>query len=296
MSRIALGLMSISTLTPEEIEELITESVRRGITVFDIADIYGGNGKCEELLGQVFERKPGLREKIYLQTKVGIRKNPKRYDLSRQHIIEGVQASLKRLKTDHVDSLLLHRCDIFMDNAEVAAAVAYLQEHGYIRDFGVSNFSSAEIEYLKQEVKTPIRYNQLHLGLGNTTMIDQTFYTNVPNHLVSKAPDDLFFYLKREKIAIQCWSPYQMGLFEGSIFNAEKFPETYAVLHKYAEKYHTSECAIATAFLLKLDRNLTVITGSTKIDHIQQSLDGEAITLSHEDWYQLYNETGHRIL
>ncbi len=292
MSRIILGLMRIEHMKVEEVEELILKSVTKGITFFDLADIYG-NGKCEELLGSVLKRNPQLRSKIYLQTKVGIVLN-KGYDLSYQHIIDGVKVSLKRLQCQYLDCLLLHRPDIFMDNQEVAKAINELLELGLIKDFGVSNFSESEIEYLKMALKSPIKYNQIQLGLGNTTMLDQTMYVNVPlSQNISKEHDSLYFYLKKENITIQCWSPFQMGFFEGHIFDIQKYPNLNAVLEEYAQKYDTSKCAIATAFLLSLNKTIMVVTGSTSLHHIQECLDGENIALSKEDWYQIYRRSGH---
>lgn len=294
MSRIVLGLMHISNLTIDEIEKLIIDSLNNGITMFDLADIYG-NGLCEELVGVVIKRKPELRKKMYIQSKVGICKNPKRYNLSKNYIIQACKDCLKRLNIDYLDCLMLHRPDIFMDNKEIAEAISYLQHNNLIKDFAVSNFSSSQIKYLQDELQTPIKYNQVHLGIGNTTMIDQTMYTNIPSKYVSKESDDLFFFLKHEKIVIQCWSPFQMNWFEGSIFDEEKFPEINLVINKYAIKYQCSKCALATAFLLKLNNDLLVVTGSTNIEHIKEAIEGEKIKLSREDWYSLYNELGHRI-
>lgn len=289
MSRIALGFMRIENLNKEQIIEILEYALAHNVNKIDLADIYG-HTKCESLLGEVFLERPDLRKKFYLQSKVGIAYESKGYDSSRDYIISHVQNSIERLHCGYLDSLLIHRPDIFMDNAEIAFAVEFLQRKGLIRDFGVSNFNRSEIEYLKKRMGTPIRFDQVQLGIGNTEMIDPVFLANVPS---SKTTEDLFFYLKSEGITIQCWSPYQMGFFEGSIFDEAKHPELNNVLSRYAEKYHTSKCAIATAFLLKLDPHLWVITGSTSISHIQEAIDGESIELSKEDWYALYQETGH---
>lgn len=292
MSRIALGLMRINNLSVDEVDRLITDALDNGITFFDLADIYG-NGHCEELLGEVLLRHPEYREKMYIQSKVGICLNSPGYDLSKEYIINAVKASLNRIKCGYLDCLLLHRVDIFMDNKEVSAAIKYLIENHMIKDFGVSNFTESEIQYLQQELKVKIKYNQVQLGLGNTTMLDQTMYVNMPSSMVSKESDSLFFFLKKEKIIIQCWSPYQMNFFEGSIFDENRYPKMNEVLDHFSEKYHCSKCALATAFLLKLDPNLLVITGSCSINHILQSLEGEKINLSKSDWYTIYRETGH---
>lgn len=294
MSRIALGLMRIENMKKEELYKLILDSLKNGVTIFDIADIYG-NGKCESLLGEVFFEHPEIREKMYLQTKCGISTDSIGYDSSYDNIIKRVNASLKRLNTSYIDCLFIHRPDIFMDNKEISRAISDLQDKKLIRDFAVSNFSSSEIRYLQKTLKTPIKYNQVQLGLGNTNMIDQAFYTNMPNNLVSKENDDLFFFLKMEEIVIQCWSPFQYGFFEGSIFNSEKYPVINDVLQRFATKYNTSKCAIATSFLLRLDKNLIVVTGTTKIDYLLEAISGESINLSREDWYQIYKDCGHML-
>ena len=293
-SRIALGFMRINDMSAEQVETLIRKALDAGVYKFDLADIYG-KGRCEELVGEVLSAHPELREKMYLQSKVGIRKEPKRYDLSYEHIVEGVKASVERMKCGYLDSLLLHRPDILMDAEEVGKAIAFLLKEGLIRDFGVSNFSSSEILYLERYLPCPIRYNQVQLGIGNTTMIDQIMFTNVPAGKVSKEADDLFFFLKRKNIVIQCWSPFQVGFFEGVIFDESRYPELNAILADFAERYHTSKCAIATAFLLKIDPRLWVVTGSTSWKHIEESLDGEKISLSREDFYELYAKVIHWI-
>lgn len=294
MSRIALGLMRIEKMNVDDLNTLIEQCLNKGIKIFDIADIYG-NGKCEELLGKVFSRNSTIRQRMYLQSKCGISTDSFGYDSSYDNIIYRVKCSLKRLNTTYLDCLFIHRPDIFMDNEEVARAIRYLLDKKMIKDFAVSNFSSSEIRYLQATLACPIKYNQIQLGIGNTTMIDQVFNTNVPVNKVSKEQDDLFFFLKKEGITIQCWSPFQYGFFEGSIFNSEKYPLLNAVLDKYSKKYHISKAGIATSFLLRLDPNLIVINGSTNISHVEESLQGETITLTREDWYRLYNECNHML-
>lgn len=294
MSRIVLGLMRIESMNTQEVTDLITKSLELGINHFDLADIYG-NSRCESLVGDVLTLHPELRSKMYIQSKVGIKLNPKGYDLSKDYIIQAVKDSVSRIKCSYLDCLLLHRPDIFMDCDEIGEAVKYLLDHNLIKEFGVSNFSPSEIMYLEEKLPIKIKYNQVQLGIGNTVMLDQNFYVNMPFNVVSKESDSLFFFLKRKKIIIQCWSPYQMNFFEGSIFDEVKYPLINQVLDKFANKYHCSKCAIATAFLLKLDKDLQVITGSTSIEHIKQSLEGEKVNLSKDDWYQIYSETGHLI-
>lgn len=291
MRRIALGLMRISKLNVDEVEELMLNAIDLGINFFDLADIYG-HGKCEELVGEVLKRNPNIREKIYLQSKVGIAYETIGYDNSYDYIVSACMKCLKRLNTNYLDCLLIHRVDIFMDADEVKRAVDYLKDNGYIKDFGVSNFNTSEIEYLKSR-GLDIKYNQISLGIGNTLMLDQVMYTNVPTSKVIYADSDLFFYMKRNDIAIQAWSPFIYGFFEESIFDNDKYPLINEILEEYANKYHSSKCAIASAFLLKLDKNLIVISGSCNIDHIKECLDGEKIELDRADWYTIYKRLGH---
>lgn len=293
MNRIALGLMRLNNIDEENLYELLVNSLKLGVNFIDLADIYC-NGDSERKLGRVLFNHPDLRKELYIQTKVGIRKDIGGYDLSYEYIIKAVKDCLNRLNIEYLDCLLLHRIDLLADAKEVAKAIKELKDNGLIKDFGVSNFNTSEIEYLKSELKDiDIKYNQVNLGIGNTTMLDSAMYTNVPLSKINYGDGNLLFYLKRENIKIQCWSPFQYGLFEGSIFDEEKYPLINEVLKEYADKYKTSKCAIATAFLLRIDPNLIVITGSTNINHIKECIDGESISLTKEDWYKIYRKTNH---
>lgn len=291
MTRIGLGLMRIANLTTNQVYDLITSCLKLGLNFFDLADIYG-RGKCEELVGEVLKEHPDLRSQMYIQSKVGIAYETCGYDNSYDYIIDVCMKSLKRLNTNYLDSLLIHRVDVFLDADEVYRAVNYLKDKGYIKEFGVSNFNTSEIEYLKSR-NIEIKYNQISLGIGNTVMIDQIMYTNIPSSKVAYADNDLFFYMKRNDIIIQAWSPFIYGFFEGSIFDEKKYPLINQVLEKYANIYHTSKCAIAAAFILKLDKNLILFTGSTNINHIKECMDGLNIELKKEDWYHIYQDCGH---
>ena len=290
MKRVGLGLMRISSLNVSQVEKLIEDAIDLGITFFDLADIYG-HGKCEELVGDVLKNRKDLRKKMYIQSKVGIAYETIGYDNSYDYIVSSCMKCLKRLNIEYLDCLLIHRVDIFMDADEVKRAVDYLKDNGYIKDFGVSNFNTSELDYLKSR-NIDIKYNQISLGIGNTIMLDQVMYTNVPTSKVTYADSDLFFYMKKNDISIQAWSPFIYGFFEGSIFNEEKYPLINQILEEYSLKYNTSKCAIASAFLLKLDTNLIVISGSCNKEHIKECLDGLDIDLSRADWYTIYKKLG----
>ena len=163
VSKIALGCMRISNKSVEEVEELVKTALDLGINFFDHADIYGG-GKSEEVFGEVLKRHPEYREKMILQTKCGIVPG-KRYDFSKEHILQCVNDSLKRLNTDHVEILLLHRPDALCDPQEVAEAFDELYQAGKVKYFGVSNHTPLQIELLKKYSKYPLIINQLQLSI-----------------------------------------------------------------------------------------------------------------------------------
>ncbi len=183
VSRIAFGCMNLGKIRGNmnefenkiEAVKSIIEALELGINFFDHADIYA-EGKSEEVFSEVWNKIPGLREKIYLQTKCGIRMKGQpdgndlgRYDFSYEHIINSVNGSLKRLKTDYIDILLLHRPDPLVEPDEVAKAFDELYESGKVRYFGVSNHSGYQIDLLKKSVYFPIVVNQLELNIREFT-------------------------------------------------------------------------------------------------------------------------------
>ncbi|MEY4488758.1 MAG: hypothetical protein RIQ79_1266, partial [Verrucomicrobiota bacterium] len=168
VSRLAYGCMKIggtwdhATISAEierNASALVGTALDSGINFFDHADIYTC-GKSETVFGRILKFTPGLRDRIVLQSKVGIRfandaylsGEPARYDFSRAHIIRSTEAILQRLQTTHLDILLLHRPDALVEPAEVAAAFDELQASGKVRHFGVSNHTPAQIELLKRHV------------------------------------------------------------------------------------------------------------------------------------------------
>lgn len=292
-SRIIQGLMRIDSVSEEELYKIIRFDLDNGIYFFDIADIYG-HGEAESKLGRVLKAHPELRKEMFIQTKGGIISGNIEgyYDFSYRHIKEAIDASLYRMNINYIDSYLLHRPDIFLDSEEVSKAIGEAIKENKIKHFGVSNCSKEIIEYLKDSLPIDIEYNQIQLGLGHMNVIEETFNFNMKNNEGTSYTEDTYFYMKRKGIKLQAWSPFLVGYFEGSIFEEERYPKLNKALNDMKEKYNTSKCAIATAFILMLNKDITVITGSLNIDHIKECLDGENITLSKEDWYYLYKTSG----
>ena len=295
-SRIIQGLMRVDRLSDDELYELIKFDIDNGIYFFDIADCYV-NTEAESKLGRILTKHPELREKMYIQTKCTIVRGESGvyYDSSFQYILDAVNASLKRMNLEYIDSILLHRPDIFLDADEVNKAINILKSEGKIRHFGVSNYSKEMIEYLSSTLDEKISYNQIQLGLGQTRLLEESFNFNIDNKEGRSTTVDTYFFLKRKGIIIQAWSPFIYGFFEGSLFDEEKYPRINNALKMLADKYHTSKCAIATAFILMLNKDITVITGSMNIEHVKECLDGENIALTKEEWYYLYKEAGNTL-
>ena len=175
VSRVAQGCMRIGGLTPAQIDEVIKTDIENGINYFDHADIYGG-GMSETVFGEAFSGDPSLkREDIFLQSKCGIRQGC--YDLSKDHILESVDGILKRLQTDYLDLLLLHRPDALVEPEDVAAAFDVLFESGKVRHFGVSNHKPMQIALLQKYVRQPLVANQVQFSIPVSNLVANEMYS-----------------------------------------------------------------------------------------------------------------------
>ncbi len=290
--RIAIGCMRLKDKDVNDITSLISYGVERGYNFFDHADIYGG-GKCESLFGEAFKKTGLKREDIILQTKCGIVPG-KMYDFSKEHILESVKGSLKRLDTDYLDVLVLHRPDALMDAKEVADTLNELYESGKVHYFGVSNFKPSQIERLKKQMKQDILVDQLQLSLTEANMISSGLEVNMTSSGSFDHDGSILDYCMLNDITIQAWSPFQFGFFEGCfIGNREKYSKLNETLDELARKYGVSPYGIATAWLLRHPARIQMVSGSTNVDHLQLIFDGDKIQLSREDWYRLYLDAGH---
>src|SRR5215213_8266086 len=230
-SEISLGCMRISEMTNQEISTLIHTALDEGINFFDHADVYGG-GKSEEKFSEALNMDSDLREKMILQSKCGIRQGF--FDFSKEHILAAVDGSLKRLQTDYLDVLLLHRPDALVEPEEVAEAFTILQDSGKVKYFGVSNQNPMQIELLKKFVKQPIIFNQLQLSITNTGMIDAGINVNMEIDSSINRDGSILDYCRIHDITIQPWSPFQYGFFDGVFLDNDKFPELNAQINTIA--------------------------------------------------------------
>jgi len=291
-SEIVLGCMRISSMTNQEISTLVHTALDEGINFFDHADVYGG-GKCEEKFSEALEMNSGLREKMILQTKVGIRKGS--FDFSKEHILEAVDGCLKRLRTDHLDVVLLHRPDALVEPEEVAEAFDILESSGKVKYFGVSNQNPMQIELLTKFVKQKIYFNQLQLSITNTGMIDAGINVNMKIDRSIDRDGSILDYCRLKDIIIQPWSPFQYGFFEGVFLDNPKFPALNQKINAIAADKGVTNTAIAIAWLLRHPAHMQPILGTTSPQRVKDSCQASGITLSREEWYQIYLAAGNQL-
>lgn len=288
VSKIALGCMRIADKSIEEVEELVKTALESGINFFDHADIYAG-GEAETLFGNALT--PQLREKMVIQTKCAIRPGIC-YDFSKEYILNSVDGSLKRLKTDYVDILLLHRPDALMEPEEVAEAFEILEKSGKVKAFGVSNHNPMQIELLNQYCGGKICIDQIQFSAAHCPTIDAGLNVNIHNDAGCDRDGGIIEYARLKKMTLQAWSPFQYGMFEGIFIGNEKFPELNKVLDCLAEKYGVTQNAIAVAWIMRHPAGIQTIVGSTNLKRIQDISKASDIVLSREEWYEIYLAAG----
>lgn len=286
VSKLALGCMRIADKSIEHVEELVKTALDLGINFFDHADIYGG-GKSEELFGEVLKRHPEYREKMIIQTKCAIVPG-KRYDFSKDYIINSVNGSLKRLNTDYVDILLLHRPDALCDPKEVAEAFDELYEAGKVKYFGVSNHTPYQIQLLQKYTKHPIIINQLQLSIVHSVMIDSGLNMNMKEAWAQDKDGGVLDYCRLNDITIQPWSVIQASWAEGTFIDNPDYDKLNIVLEELAHKYNVTKATIAVAWLLRHPANMQPIAGTTSSKHLAELAEAVNIQLTRQEWYDLY--------
>ena len=249
--------------------ELIEKSVSLGINTFDHADIYGGY-TTEKSFGNALSLSKIDRESIFLISKCGIQypsdKRPlkvKYYDYSKDHIRFSVENSLKNLKTDYLDVLLLHRPSPLMNPKEISEEIDKLKEEGKIKSFGVSNFSNSQIKFFSKETK--VLWNQIEFSLTNNhPMVDGTLD-----------------YLQENKIGVMAWSPL------GSFFKEknEKQKRITILFNELSEKYNCTHDQLLLAWILKHPANIYPVLGSTNPNRLKLAVNAIKINLEIDDWF-----------
>ena len=295
LSEIVLGMMRIKDKSVREVEELVETALSVGINAFDLADIYG-LGRCEELLGLVLKNRPDLREKMWIQSKCGIRIEEFTYfDFSKDYIIKSVDGILQRLKIDHLDSLLLHRPDALMESYQVAEAFDLLYKQGKVRNFGVSNQNPMMMELLKKDVKQPLAVNQLQLSAAFTPGFESGFHVNMEDSQAAMRDGSIFEYCQLHDVVIQAWSVLQFGYFKGNFVGNEKFQALNQVLDRLATKYGVTSSTIAISWILRYPAKMQAVVGTTNPKHLREVSQAANFSLTRKEWYEIYLAAGNNL-
>jgi predicted oxidoreductase len=295
VSNIIMGNMRLTQLALPEIESLIKTALEEGINFFDHADIYGA-GECETLFADAIQMSPRIREKMIIQSKCGIRPQEKMYDFSKEHIISSTEQILKRLKTDYLDILLLHRPDALMEPIEVAEAFEQLHKSGKVKYFGVSNHTPLQIQLLQKYIPQKLVVNQLQFSIVHTPMIDSGIALNMNIDQAINRDSNVLDYCRLNDMTIQAWSPFQKGFFEGTFLGDDKnYGELNTYIKELAVKYEVTDTAIATAWITRHPANIQVILGTTNKNRLKDACKGSELPLTRKEWYDIYRLAGNMI-
>ncbi|MBM7097917.1 aldo/keto reductase family oxidoreductase [Bacillus sp. H-16] len=287
-SRIVHGAWRLNdwNYTTEQTTSLIEHCIEQGITTFDHADIYGGY-TCEELFGRALQAKPGLRDKMELVTKCGIvLESPNRpehkshhYNTSKEHIIRSVENSLSSLKTDYIDTLLIHRPDPMMNPEEVAEAFSELKDSGKVRTFGVSNFKRHQLNMLQSYLDDKLITNQVEVSAYELENIH----------------DGTLDLCMEHRMPVMAWSPLAGGaVFSG---NGEKAVRLRDTLTKVGAELGTEDISeVLYAWILKHPATIMPIVGSGKTARIDSAVRALGHKLSLDQWFEiLHASMGHDV-
>ena len=287
------GCMRIGDKSADEVERLIEHDLACGICFFDHADIYG-EGRSEAVFGEVLKRRPDLRQKLVIQTKYGIRQGY--YDFSKEHIRESVEGSLRRLNCERIDYLLLHRPDALMEPEEVAEVFDELHASGKVAHFGVSNQNPYQMELLRRTVRQPLEINQLQFGPAWTALVDAGLYVNTGENGAVVRDGGALDYCRLNGMTVQAWSPYQHGLIEGPFFEEKSYAPLCKTLEQIGENYGVGAGTVAIAWILRHPAQMQAVIGSTNPERIAAAARAGELTLTREEWYEIYRAAGHEIL
>jgi predicted oxidoreductase len=316
VSRIGYGCADLVGWTTDSLsdddtakaERAIRAAIESGITMFDLADLYGF-GKAEEAFGKVLHRSPGLRQKIVIQSKCGQvfpegwrDGDPIRVDSTREHIRNSVQGILQRLGTDHLDILLLHAPDALAEPEEIARAFDELHANGKVRYFGVSNYAAPQIALLQRYVRQPLVVSQIPIGLANpypiadsldfTLQISRTQQETKVGRGISLTTGSTgvgtLDYCRLHDIQVQAYSPMPRELVIPPADPTPAVKHAIEVLQTIAQNRNAAPSAVALAWLLRHPAGIIPIIGATNPNHIIENCTATRVTLSHDEWYSLF--------
>jgi len=308
-SRLAAGCMGLgggwekgTVLTKEHEAQagaFLDAALELGINFFDHANIYAF-GRAEEVFGRVLRRalheRPGLRDKLVIQSKCGIRwaddplGSPQHFNFSYEHIVSAVDAILRRLGTDYLDILFLHRPDPLMEGEEIARAFAELKAAGKVRYFGVSNQNRGTMEYVQSFLPDPLVANQLQMSLLHHGFAEATISFNQASPSYPDGWEGVLEYCRLKGVGLQAWSPLDRGALTGGDLSKqpEAVKKTAALVAEYAAARGVPPEAIALAWLLKHPAKIVPVLGTTRPERLAACAKALDVSLSREEWYRLF--------
>ena len=275
----------------QEMNHFIHTALEEGANYFDHADIYG-IGRAEQVFGEAVAMDPSIRrEDLVIQSKCGICRGY--YDSSKEHILEAADGILGRLGTDYLDVLLLHRPDALIEPEEVAEAFDALSVSGKVRHFGASNCTPLQISLLEKYLGQELVINQMEMSVVHAGMVAQGVEANMTTPGSADHDGEILNYCRLHGITMQCWSPFQISLKDGTFLGNAAYPELNAELSRLAENYGTTPAGIAEAWLLRHPANMQVIVGTSNEERLRELIRASDVYLTRQEWYGLYTAAGH---
>ncbi|MHC6657162.1 aldo/keto reductase [Aeromonas salmonicida] len=274
-SRLIMGYWRLIEwqLSPAALLDLMKYHLDLGVTTIDHADIYGGY-QCEEAFGNALRLEPSLRDRMEIVSKCGIALTAKpehalnHYNTGKAHIIASAEDSLRKLATDHLDLLLIHRPDPLMDADEVADAFISLKQAGKVKHLGVSNFSARQFELLQSRLPFPLVTNQLEISpLNQSTTLDGTL--------------DLCQQLRIKPMAWSC-------LGGGRLFDGQEYAPLRAELEQIRHEVGAQNIEqLVYAWVMMLPSQPLPLIGSGKRERIAAAVAAESIALTRQQWFRI---------
>lgn len=289
VSRIGMGCMHWAELTDAAATQLLQEVLDLGVNFFDHADIYGA-GQAEKRFGTAWRQLGVARDRLIVQSKCGICRGY--YDNSPEHIVRAVHESLRRLRTDYLDVLLLHRPDVLSNPEMIAEAFERLHRSGTVRYFGVSNHNVAQMAFLQQSLPDGLAVNQLQLSLAHTALIDSGLHVNTRNEQATDRDGGILAYCQLHRVSVQAWSPLQIDLQQGTFLNHPKYEALNHALAEIARDYGGTPAAVALAWILRHPAHIQPLVGSIRLERWRALALADEMALSRSEWYHLYQAAG----
>lgn len=277
-SRISLGLWRLHEwdMNITELTTYVEKAIELGITTFDHADIYGSYGN-EELFGELLKQNPELREKIEIVSKCGIclisdnrpENRIQHYNTTSEYIRMSVERSLKKLQTDYLDLILIHRPDPLMNTTEMADIFSLLLEEEKVKHVGVSNFTPSQFDLFQSKMDIPLVTNQVECSLLH---LDPIY-------------DGTFDQAQKLNRSPMIWSPFAGGrIFTDHREHAQKMRN---MCEDLAAKYSASVDQIALSWLFELPCNPQAVIGTGRSDRMKSAVKAMNVSLERQDWYRL---------